>query len=74
MDGLLKAASEAVNKGALFSEFGSGQEAGGVEGRLEGIAKGIQEKNPDLTYEQAFDRALQQNPDLYTEYVTEQGA
>ena len=69
------ATEEAIVKSDLLISRGSG--GGGVPSgdghdKLEKIAKGMVEKSTDgLTYEQAYARALEQNPGLYSEYLDE---
>jgi len=68
---VLKAANEALATGALLEEVG--KRAPGVmdaEDKVESIAKSLQKDDASLSYEQAYDRALQANPDLYRQ-ITE---
>lgn len=63
---ILKSATETAETVALFKELGGGGESlTGAEERLDSIAKGLQ--SDGMTYEQAYERALTENPDLYAE-------
>lgn len=57
----------------IFSEMGSSHSASSdvaqnAEAQLSAKAKDIQAADQKMTYEQAYDRALVQNPKLYAEY------
>jgi len=69
---VLTAASNAVKESALFTEIGK---RGSTEsaGKVEDIAKALQKADTKLTKEQAFAKALEDNPALYTEYLAETG-
>lgn len=75
LEGILKAASERIAKGELFSEIGSrgsGPASGSAEEQLTSIAKSYVEKDPKLDYPMAFTKACQDNEELYDRYVAEQ--
>jgi hypothetical protein len=58
----------AENKLILMKELGGGQlPENDAEAQLEKLAKGIQEKDK-VSYEVAYNKALEQNPGLYDEY------
>lgn len=70
----LAGASEAIKKGDLFREIGTGgQGATDAMGQIEGIAKSLRTTDPTLSKEQAFAKAMQENPALYTQHVAERG-
>jgi hypothetical protein len=73
LDGILKASSEAVQKGDLFKEVGRGGGAGetNVTKQIEAAAGEIRKSDSGLTKEQAFAKALKDNPTLYKEYQKE---
>lgn len=74
LDTVLKAANETIASGSVFNEFGrAGHGSGGdAETKVENIAKALREADPTLTKEQAFSKALEQNPALYDEIRKEQ--
>lgn len=59
----LRAINEAVSKGKLFEEQGTG--GNGSDGSIEAIAKSYRAADPKLTQAQAITKALKENPDLY---------
>ena len=67
-----------MEKSRVFEEIGraGGDLAAltGPEGRLHAIAKDLQAQNPKLSYEQAYARAMTENPDVYKQYRAEKGA
>ena len=70
----LTTASEAIKKGNLFKEIGSnGSNGTDAQGQLQGIAKSLQAADPKLTKEQAFAKAMVENPSLYSQHVSERG-
>ncbi|MBC7340959.1 MAG: hypothetical protein H5U02_00635 [Clostridia bacterium] len=74
LEGVLKAADQAIRKGMLFAEMGrSGIAAGGsAVAKIEGIAKSLVEKDASrLTMAQAITKALEMHPELYEEYLAE---
>lgn len=70
LEGLLKGLKEQTVTGALFKSFGS---AAAVEGDPETLLKAkaeeIKKANPALTFEQAYDKAMTENPSLYNAYT-----
>jgi hypothetical protein len=63
---ILKAANAQLQSSGLFAEVGkSGGGVGGSGDPVEGRAKEIRKSDPTLTPEQAYVRALSENPDLY---------
>lgn len=73
LEGVLTSANEAVSQGALFQELGAGGDGGksDAETRIEKAAEKIREAQPELSPQQAFTKALEQNPDLYAAYRQE---
>ena len=69
----LVAASAAIKAGELLKEVGTtGANAGSnANDQLNSLAKAINIANPNLTKEQAFVKALDQNPNLYAQYQNE---
>ena len=60
---------------SLFSVTGrDGPGAGSATTKIGKAAKALRDANPNLTAEKAEAMALEQNPSLYTEYLTEQSA
>lgn len=71
IEAALQAANEQVAKGALFSEVGAdGEGESDIVKRVEAKAKDIQQRDK-CTKEQAFTKALRENPELYAEYQKE---
>lgn len=73
LEGVLKAADEAIRKSALFSEIGcSGGFGGGTAmTKIEAAANSLVQKDANMTREQAIAKALEVHPELYTEYLQE---
>ena len=69
----LEASAEAVRRGQVFEEFGSGLEGGGGDAyaKAESMARQLMEKDSNLTLEMAKQRVFNENPDLYDEYIGE---
>lgn len=65
---VLKAADEALGQSRLFAELGSEIPGSEPLGKVEAMAKELVAKS-GITYEQAVDRVLVENPELYTEYL-----
>lgn len=66
-----------LEKSRVFEEIGRGGDLAsfsGPEGRLHALAKDLQTQHPKLSYEQAYARALMENPDVYKQYRAEKGA
>lgn len=70
---LLAKADAAVAAGGLFTELGADTPTSTVGGDIEGIAKGLREADPTLTEAQAIAKALDSDPNLYSDYLN-QGA
>ncbi|PWK07505.1 hypothetical protein [Tumebacillus permanentifrigoris] len=70
LDELLKSVDAAMADSDLFKEIGKGAGGGSndVMKRVELAAEELRKSEPTLTKEQAFSKALQNNPELYTEY------
>lgn len=70
---LMKTASERVLKSALLSEAGGagGEIASDAWGAIEQKGEEIRKAHPDLSKEQAIDKAITQNPGLYRAYQAE---
>lgn len=70
---VLKAANEAVEKGALFAELGRPGAIGGgdAQTKLEAAAAELRKADPGLTEAQSIAKALDAAPDLYTEIQKE---
>jgi len=73
LEGVLKAANEAIQKGALYAEIGrSGGFSGGYAmSKIEAAANSLVQKDASMTKEQAITKALEMHPELYTEYLQE---
>lgn len=75
VDRKLKAANEQVEESGFYDEAGSSEEPDQPDNpidQLNKIAEDIQENSDEeLTDEQAFRKAANQNPDLYNEYRVE---
>ena len=71
LEGVLKSADQTLADSALLKEIGSDQSpvTGSAHGKLEAIAKGMAEKDPDLTHAQAYEKAMVANPQMYAEYL-----
>ena len=70
----LKAADAAIAEGDLFKEIGRGEspDAGGSNlAKLNAKAEELRKADPKLTSEQAFAKALKENPALYTAHAEE---
>lgn len=67
---LLAAAAASTAIGAIFKSIGT---ANAVEGDPEAVLKAkaeeIQKANSGMTYAQAYDRALSENPEVYSAYI-----
>ncbi|MDI6814378.1 MAG: hypothetical protein QMD10_12730 [Desulfitobacteriaceae bacterium] len=73
IEGVLKAADEAITKGALFKELGRASygDEGSALAKLEAKAEEIRKSDSRLTKEQAFVKACEENPELYAQYRRE---
>lgn len=73
LEGVLKAANEAVEQGALFSELGrDGIASTDAEQQIEKAADKLREGDPTLTKQQAIAKALDADPELYAAYRREE--
>lgn len=67
---MLISANEQAALGAIDDELGRDVLGDSTAmGEIEKLAKSLQASNSDLTYEQAVDKALSENPALYTKYL-----
>ena len=75
IEGIFKSVSAMVEKGDLLDELGSsmtGEAASGsAYSKLDNIAKSRVAKS-DESYAKAFEKAMRDNPGLYTDYLNEQ--
>lgn len=68
LETVFKAASALCEDAKLFTERGiEGGAISKAEDKVTTLAKGLMEKDGNLTFEQAYDQALDSNPSLYTE-------
>ncbi|MDD5034846.1 MAG: hypothetical protein PHE55_08825 [Methylococcaceae bacterium] len=72
----MKAASDAIKKGALLEEQGraGGGNVGGAMDKIDKAAVELRKVDPKLTQAQAVAKAMNDNKDLYAEYLAEQKA
>lgn len=70
---LLSSWNAIVSKSAILETYGKSGSAPfrGALAQLQMLGKELQEKDPKLTKEQAFAKAMDENPDLYRKYQTE---
>lgn len=69
--GTLEKANGQAESAALFSEIGKGAPAeGSAEGKMEAVVKSIMASD-EVSEPEAWDLAMQRNPDLYADYITE---
>lgn len=69
---VLKAANEGIRESNLFKEMGSNYStSGSAYQKLEGIAKGMVESGKASSIPEAINKALEENPNLYNEYMSE---
>ena len=70
---LLTSWNTIVGKSALFEKVGSSISGPfrGAMAQMTFLAKELQEKDKNLTYEKAFAKVMQDHPDLYRKYETE---
>jgi len=73
LEGVLKAANEAIEKGALYAEIGrSGTPAGdSAVAKVEAMAAGLVQKDANLSRVDALAKVLAENPQLYEQYRKE---
>ena len=73
---IFKSVSATIEKTGLLKELGSGMSGGGdsssAYGKLDGMARGAISKSGG-SYAKAFETAMNQNPELYSQYLDEQG-
>lgn len=75
LEALLKSAGEVASKSPLFKAVGSGAAVeGDPDQLLKAKADEIRKARPELTAEQAYDEAVQKNPELYSAYVAKRRA
>lgn len=66
LEEMLNGVDATIGKSSLFAEVGSSKESDS-NGELDALAKSYQGEG--LTYEQAYEKALLDNPDLYQRYL-----
>lgn len=79
MIAVLDSAVQMTEQSGMFSEIGKSSHGSApahvaksaAEGKIETIAKGFMEKDPNLGYTQAVAKAWAENPDIYDEYESE---
>ncbi len=70
---VLGGADAAIAKAAPWAELGSTFATEAGSGKIDELTKAYQVDHPDLSFEQAMDEVLVANPDVYTEYLNEEG-
>ncbi|MBW2672592.1 MAG: hypothetical protein JRD89_04135 [Deltaproteobacteria bacterium] len=73
LEGVLKAANEAIEKGALYAEIGRGGTPAGdsAVAKVEAMAAGLVQKDANLSRMDALAKVLAENPQLYEQYRKE---
>lgn len=79
MIAMLDSTVEMTKQSGMFDEVGKSNHGSApahvaksaAEGKIETIAKGFMEKDPNLGYTQAVAKAWAENPDIYDEYESE---
>jgi predicted phage tail protein len=66
LETMLNGVDSTIGKSSLFAEVGSSNESDS-NGEIEAIAKGLMTEG--VTYEQAYEKALLDNPELYQRYL-----
>jgi predicted phage tail protein len=66
LEEMLNGVDATIGKSSLFAEVGSSKESDS-NGEIEAIAKGLMTEG--VTYEQAYEKALLDNPELYQRYL-----
>jgi len=66
LEEMLNGVDATIGKSSLFAEVGSSKESDS-NGEIEAIAKSLMTE--DITYEQAYEKALLDNPELYQRYL-----
>ena len=70
LETVLKGVGEIAGKSALFKSVGSANpEEGDAEAQLQAKANEIAKANTKLSKEQAYAQAMQENPQLYNQYI-----
>jgi hypothetical protein len=62
---VLKAADALLEKSAVFSEIGKAGQASSAEGQIYAKARGLVAKDGDLTFEEAVEKVMDLEPELY---------
>ncbi len=73
---LFSAIDKAISKGELFKEIGAGGSStnGDAFSKMLGKADELKKASSDLTKEQAFVKVMEDDPELYNQYLEEQRA
>jgi len=73
LEGVLKAANEAIEKGALYAEIGRGGIPAGDSAiaKVEAMVNGLVQKDANLSRMDALAKVLAENPQLYEQYRKE---
>jgi hypothetical protein len=66
LEEMLNGVDATIGKSSLFAEVGSSNDSDNAT-EIEAIAKSLQAE--DMTYEQAYEKALLENPSLYQKYL-----
>ncbi len=75
IESVLKSLTEQNAHGALFAALGSSTATeGDPEALLKAKAEEIKKASTGMTFEQAYDKAIESNPNLYREYVAKRRA
>ena len=71
---VLKGADEALQEAGIFKEFGSsGTSTAGAWDKIEAFAEEIMKEDTKITKEEAITKAMEQNQELYSQYLQERG-
>jgi len=72
LEAVLKAADQAIATGEIFKEYGSnGSEAGSAWSKITKAAEELCKKDSSLSKEQAINKVMEEQPELYEEYKKE---
>lgn len=76
IESVLTSANAQAESASIFAEIGKAgrPDSGDAYGALEGLAKAAVEAGTAATFEQAFVKVAEQNPDLYIRHLNEKGA
>lgn len=74
VEAMLKAANAQLESAAIFSQVGTAGATTTVSKSLEAAAGELRKADPTLTQEQAIAQALDNNPEMYAEYIASQEA